>query len=237
MKSCKKLYGTWCHYLQKTYWYSSLSFCNYLFYWLVLVSSRPSSHFGLWFVLCSLPFTVPAGLMYCVYRLWAVDMLCLPSLRGWCIVFTVPAGLMYCVYRPSLWGWYVVFTVPERLICCVYRRPWGAGVHFLCLPFFFRSRVGPGSTCLLTYRPSFLWDRWCVVFTVPAGMMYCVYHPYGVNLFYLPSLWDQYVLITIPVGPMSCVYRPCGADTTCSVYRPCGADVFYPKNSKLTHEK
>ena len=157
----------------------------------------------------------------------------LPSLRGGCIVFTVSDRLICCVYRPcgadvlclpSLWGWYVVFTVPERLICCVYRRPWGAGVHFLCLPFFFRSRVGPGSTCLLTYRPSFLWDRWCVVFTVPAGMMYCVsicshYHPCGAwgrwVVFTVPAGLIQHVLFTVPAGPMC----------------------FIPKNSKLTHEK
>ena len=46
-------------------------------------------------------FTVPAGLMCCVYRPY---VLCL-CLRVWCIVFTVPEGLMMCwVFTVPLWG-------------------------------------------------------------------------------------------------------------------------------------
>ena len=61
-------------------------------------------------------FIVPAGLMCCVYHpCGATDVLCLPSLRGWCVVFTIPAGLPDALYLPYLlyllylWGW-----------CCVY---------------------------------------------------------------------------------------------------------------------
>ena len=53
-------------------------------------------------------FTVPGGLIYCVYRPCGADILYLPSLWGWYIVLTIPAGLMYCVCLPSLRGWCIV---------------------------------------------------------------------------------------------------------------------------------
>ena len=70
-------------------------------------------------------FTVPAGLMECVYRL--------PSLRGYWSVFTVPAGRganeVYCFTAPAGILKYAHF--PAGLMKCIYRP---CGANEVCLP-------------------------------------------------------------------------------------------------------
>ena len=57
------------------------------------------------------------------------------------------------------------------------------------------------------YLPS-LRDWWSV-FTVPTGLMECIYRPCGVD-----EVWSVF---TVPTGLMECIYRPFGAN---EVYLP-----------------
>ena len=118
----------------------------------------------------SVVFIVSAGLMcgfdydYCscswgsdvlgvYYRPCGSDVLCLPSLGDWFIYAYRPCGIDV-LYLPSPRCWCISYVY-----CPWSDRPCGTDV--LCLPS--------------------LWGGWCITFTIPEGLMCCVY---------LPCLWD-----------------------------------------------
>ena len=120
---------------------------------------------------------------------------------------------------------YAVFGLHICRLCNIYEWP----IYVAACPYWWC----PGLMCCVYRLLSSLWD-WYVVFTVPVGLIYCVWLPEGlILLLYVYRPWtvdtcSSYVVFTVPVGLIYCVYCPCGADILCLPFTlPGGTDILF----------